>query len=414
MRLWPFRKKESHAIDKMALWGTGEDIGDPVHAGVNVSQETALRLNTVMRCIRLISESVASMPQDVFRRQGEARVPVGRPPAWLEMPNPETTPFEFLERVTESLAMDGNAFVIITGRDAMGFPSELWTLNPRQVEVKWSRGRTVFEWAGEAPVRVLSRFGPSNPNGDVVHVRLASAGGLRGLSPLEMARQSIGLGLVTEKFGAKFFGRGQTMSGVIQLPQSDVSRSQAFIAQMRQDWEDAHSGSDLAHRPGILTGGADWKPLTIPPEQAQFLETRKFQVEEICRIFGVPPHMVGHTEKSTSWGTGIEQQALGFVRFVLMPWLVRIEQAMSLLLPRGQFFRFNQRALLRADTKAEAEAFSKLIQVGVMSRNEARALMEFEPAPGLDTFLYPSNLFPVGTVAPAVPATPAELVEEEE
>jgi HK97 family phage portal protein len=398
----------------MKLWGSAQDIGDPVHAGVLVSQETALRLTTVYRCIRLISESIASMPVDVFRKQGEARIPVDRPPSWLEIPNPESTPFELYERITESLAMDGNAFVVVTARDFQGFPAEIWTLNPRQIVVKWQNGRTIYEWSGTDPITRLTRFGPRNPMGDVLHIKLASAGGHRGLSPLELAKQSIGLGLVTEKFGSKFFGRGQTMSGVIELPPAEANRSREHIDLMRETWEEAHAGSDRAHRPGILTGGAQWKQLTIPPEQAQFIETRKFQVEEICRIFGVPPHMVGHTEKSTSWGTGIEQQSLGFVRFVLMPWLVRIEQAMSQLIPRGQYFKFNQRSLLRADMKGEAEALVKLVTNRLMTPDEARSHMELPPSPGGDKFLMPLNLQTLTPGGDIVPETPAELVGGEE
>ncbi len=408
--MWPFRKKETHSIDKMKLWGTGAEIGEPVYAGIDVSQETSLRLSTVYRCIRLLSDNIAAMPLDVFRKDGEARLPVGRPPAWIDIPNPESTWFEFAERIVESLAMDGNAFILITARDSGGLPYEMWNLSPRAVTVrKGSNGRVFFVWGGET---ILTRFSPRTPLGDVLHIRLNSAGGSRGLSPLDLAKQSIGLGLVTEKFGAKFFGRGQQMSGVIQLPAArTMAESRDYISLMRETWEAEHGGSDKAHRPGVLTGGATWQAISITNEQAQFLETRGFQVEEICRWFGVPPHMVGSVDRSTSWGTGIEQQSLGFVRFVLMPWIVRLEQGLSQLTPRGQFVKFNQRSLLRADTQAEAEALVKLTNNGIMDRAEARALLDLPPRPGTDRFLIPLNeqvLPPDGEPAPPpAPALPA-------
>src|SRR6266540_3839557 len=381
--------KERHSLDKMKVWGEGGSPEDPSYSGMAVSQETALRLTVVWRCIRLISETLAALPIDIVRKRGEVREPVARPPSWAETPNPEQTWFQFAERVFESLAMDGNAFIAITSVDAMGFPQELWVLHPRLIQVKSENGLTYFLW-GPTNQR-LSRYGPADLTGDVLHIALATAGGSRGMSPLEQARQAIGLGLVTEKFGARFFGRGQQMSGVIQLPASQPNLSREHISLMRETWEAEHSGSDKAHRAGILTGGATWQAVSITNEDAQFLETRKFQVEEICRWFGVPPHMVGSVDRSTSWGTGIEQQSLGFVRFVLMPWIVRLEQGLSQLTPRGQFAKFNQRSLLRADTQSEAAAIVTLTNNGIMLREEARALLDLPPKPGTDKFLIPVN-----------------------
>jgi HK97 family phage portal protein len=393
----------------MKLWATGQDLGDEVHAGVFVSQESALRLSVVWRCIRLISETLAGLPADVVRKRGDIREPVSRPPAWIEIPNPESTWFEFCERIYESLLMDGNAFLIITARDTLGFPSEIWTLNPRRVQVRRrDSGRIYFLVDGQTE---YTRFGPDAPLGEVLHIKLASAGGLRGLSPLEFARQAIGLGLVTEKFGAKFFGRGQTMSGVIQLPAATspaLAREYAEIT--RESWEAAHSGSDNAHRPGILAGGATWQGVSITNEQAQFLDTRKFQVEDIAtRFYGVPPHLVGLTEKQTSWGTGVEQQGIGLYRFTLKGHMTRLEQAMSQLLPRGQYLRMNPRALLEADSKTESEVLQTELQNGVISRNDWRAFLDKPPIPGGDRMILPLNfqiLTPAG-LAPAPTPPPA-------
>jgi HK97 family phage portal protein len=391
---WMFREPpETHNIDKMKLWGTGEDIGDPVHAGVFVSQESALRLSVVWRCIDLIAGTLAGLPAEAVRKQDDIRLPVERPPRWLETPNPESNWLEFAERCFESLLMDGNAFVLVTSRDFQGFPAELWTLNPRNVQVRRreNTGRIYFLWNGQTE---LSRYGPDNPLGDVLHIRLKTAGGVRGLSPLDMARQAIGLGLVEEKFGAKFFGRGQTMSGVIQLPaaQGGTGVAREHIELMRETWEAQHSGSDNAHRPGILTGGAIWQGITITPEDAQFLESRSFQVEDIAtRFFGVPAHLVGLNEKQTSFGSGVAEQAIGLYRYTLKGYLTRFETAMSQLLPPGQYLRLNHRALLEADPKTEAGIMETELRNGIINFDYWRAKLDLPPRPGGDRYTLPAN-----------------------
>lgn len=399
-------RSETHSIDKTAIWGRGQDIGDPVHAGVLVSQEAALRVSVVWRCIRLISETLAALPADAVRKRGEIREPVDRPPRWLTMPNPETSWFEFCERILESLLMDGNAFVLVTSRDFSGYPSELWTLNPRDVVIRKRNGRIEFVWGGD---RVLSRYGPTNPMGDVLHIKLATAGGLRGMSPIEAARQSIGMALVTEKSGARFFGKGGQVQGVIQMPQAQSpALAREYVELMRETWKAHHTGSDRSYEnPGFLTGGATWQNVTMSMEDAQFLQTRSFQVEDIAsRFYGVPPNMVGLTEKQTSWGTGVEQQALGFVRFTLLPHIVRLETAFSMLTPLGQSIRLNQRGLVRADSETESRILTQRLQNGTLSPNGFLALFDEPPRPGGDRYMIPANmelLEPDGTKTKAVP-----------
>lgn len=394
----------------MALWGQGEDIGSgEVWAGVPVSQDQSIRLSTVYACVRLISESIASLPADVFRDTAEGgRVEVGRPPSWIAQPNPETTWFEFVQRVYGSLLTDGNAFILIAARDSLGFPSELWTLDPQTVQVERRNGRVAFVWNGSEP---LTAFTPSTPAGDVLHVKAFSSGGLRGLSPLEVARQAIGLGLVTEKFGATFFGKGTSMSGVIEVPQMGEQQTEDAVKKMRENWEESHAGSSRAHRPGVLVGGAHWNPTSIPPEQAQFLETRKFQVVEICRFYGVPPFMIQEVDTSTSWGTGLEQQSIGFVRFTLTPWIVRGERAFDQLTPRGQFMKWNVNGLLRGDMAARAAFYHSGITDGWMLRSEPREFEDLEPVKGLDKPLIPSNLVPANpTTTSAPPPAPTPMM----
>jgi HK97 family phage portal protein len=394
---------EGHAIDKRDLWGRGVDFDDfGIHAGVSVTQESAQRMVAVYRCISILAEGLGAMPWGSFRDEEGAAVAVPRPMRWLETPNPETTPYEFKERVTESLAADGNAYVLITARDALGYPTELWTLHPRDVTVKTNGARTWYEWGGTPPV-ILSRFGPDNPMGDVLHIRLRSNGGPTGVSPLEEARQAIGLGLVSEKTGARFFGKGAQMQGVIQMPAvQSPALAREYTELMRASWKERHSGSESSFdSPGILTGGATWQSISVTPEQAQFLDTRRFQVEEIARLYGIPPHMVGSVERTTSWGSGIEAQSIGYLRFTLLPWIVRTEQAFSQLLPRGQYVKLNQRGLLRGDSSTEADVASKLLMNGVVNFDDVRAWYELPKRPGGSRFMIPSSqqlLDPAGIV----------------
>jgi HK97 family phage portal protein len=404
---WMFREPEKRSIDKMALWARGDVEEWGIHAGVSVNQSTALALTAVYGCVRILSGAIAGLPADAFRRVDGDRQPVPRPPGWLTTPNPESTWFELAEEIMISLLLDGNAFIIITGRDVLGFPTELWTLNPRTVDVKRPEGggATFFVWEGD---KRLSRFGPTNPGGDVLHIRGLSNSGLRGISPISAAAQAIGLALAGEKYGAKFFGRGQTLSGVIEIPPSSAAMTQEYIDLIRENWEAKHGGTDKAHRPAILTGGAEWKPLSVTPEEAQFLETRKFQVEEIARLFGVPPFMLGDVEKTSSWGTGVEQMSIGFVRYSLMPYIIRIEQALDQLLPRGQFVKLNLRGLLRADSKSEAETLAKGIQNGWINQAEVRSLLDLPPKTGLDKHWMPKNFDTIDNLKkPPAPVPPA-------
>jgi HK97 family phage portal protein len=258
---------------------------------------------------------------------------------------------------------------------------------------------------------VLSRFGSDNLTGDVMHIKLRTGGGLRGLSPISLARQAIGLSIVTEKFGSEFFGRGQQMSVVIELP-AEVKSSKEHIELIRASWEQAHAGSDMAHRPAVITGGAKWTGITIPPEDAQFLETRKFEVEDIAtRFYGVPAHMVGLEEKNTSWGSGVEAMTRGFFTTTMLPHFVRFESAHSMLLPRGQFLRLNQRALLRADSKTESEILIANLLNGVWNFDDVRAKYDLPPRPGGSRYMVPLNMQILeGNGKPPAPEpVPAEL-----
>jgi HK97 family phage portal protein len=398
-RTW-FRAEE-RSIDKMDLWGKGLPWDLESSTGISVSRETAARFVAVYACVRLRSEGIGMLPASVYRKQGTERVELDPLPFWIRTPNPDTNWFEFVERVNTSLDLDGNAYVIITGRDRLGFPSELWTLHPDQTEPMRDpdTGELFYLWNG---TKRLSRFGQFNPLGDVLHIRNVSWGSDKAPSPIGVAREAVGLGLAAERFGSRFFGSGQQLSGVIQLPAVDGGKSAEFVKQMKEYWQ-AEFGSGRSHLPGVLTGGATWTPISINPEEAQFLETRKFQVTEIARLYGIPPHMIGDVEKSTSWGTGIEQQSIGFVQYSLQPRLARLEAAFNQLLPRGQFIKWNVNALLRGDSAARAAFYASGIQNGWLTRSEPRELEDLPRIAELDKPAMAANIKVLGEepVAPS-------------
>lgn len=409
LRFW---KSEQRSIDKRALWGAGLPTDAQSWPALPVSRETATRVVAVYACVRLRAETCAGLPADVFRRRRGERVEVDPSPQWLRRPNPEQSWFEFVERVNTSLDLDGNAYVLVTARDALNFPAEIWTLHPDMVEPQREQGtgRLFYLWGGQ------ERLAPWNERtsaGDLLHIRNVAWGQDKAPSPIGQARHALGLFMAAEKHGSTFFSRGTQLSGVITLPDAPQGKTVDFVRQMRELWMAEHSGPENANKPGVLTGGATWQPISVNAHDAQFLETRKFQVAEIARLFGIPPHMIGDVERSTSWGSGIEQQQIGFVQYSINPRLSRLEAAFNQLLPRGQFLKWNVNGLLRGDSKSRAEFYSKGIQNGWFLRSEARQLEDLPKVPDLDEPLMPTNLKVVGeepepAPVPAVLATGGE------
>ncbi len=374
--------------------------GGPTHAGVPVGQDQALRLVAVHACVSLISESIAALPLGAFVRDGGVRGPFLPRPGWLDAPNDEDSRFEFVESVVTSLLLDGNAYLEVQV-DGRGEPIMLGVLDPRRVEPFRDSHRVKrFQVTTESGSAVFAQAFDRAHGAGVLHIKgHRQPGALKGASPIERARQAIGLGLVTEEFGARFFGQGSHAGGVIEV---DGSLNEDAVARLKQNWEAHHSSPGKAHRPGVLTDGAKWKQMTIAPEHAQFLETRRFQVSEIARLFRVPPHMIADVEKSTSWGTGIEQQGIGFVTYTLGAPIERIEQRLGWLLPKGAFVKFNVNGLLRGDLKARYDAYAVARQWGWMSVNDIRRLEDQPPVKAGDQYLSPLNMTPLGE-------TPREL-----
>ncbi len=382
---------ERRAITYQDVWGKGLDLGgSQTAAGVRVDTTTAMRFTAVYACVRLLAETVASLPADTFRREEGSRRPYRPRPVWLDRPNPDQTRFEVVEQLMASLLLAGDFFGA-TVWDKRGELAEVWPLSPDTlIPGRDERGLVYAQRNGGRDLRPASRLG-----GDILHIRAFSMPGeLSGLSPIEQARQTIGLGMVAEEFGARFFSQGASPGGIIELPGKP---EQGFVDRLKANWLKKHAGPSNAHIPGVLTDGATWKPLTIPPDQAQFLETRKFQIGEIARLFRVPPHMIGDLERATF--SNIEHQAIEFEKHSIRPWLERIEQGFDRLLADGVFLKFNADGLLRGDTKGRYEAYQIALDSGFRNPDEVRALEDLPPVPGGlgKKFRQPLNFGPLGS-----------------
>jgi HK97 family phage portal protein len=372
--------------------------GGKAASGVTVNENTALKSTAVFACVRILAETVASLPLPVYRRLpggGKERATDHYLyPLLHDQPNPEMTSFEFRETLMGHLALWGNAYAEIQ-RNGAGEVVALWPLRPDRMRV--SRDDQGLQYKYTLPDGTTAVLRQRN----IMHIRGLSGDGLVGYSPIRMAREAIGLALATEEFGARFFGQGSRPSGVLEHP---GKLSKEAKENLRESWERMHSGLSGAHRIAILEEGMKWTQIGIPPEDAQFLETRKFQVTEIARIFRIPPHMLADLERATF--SNIEHQSIEFVVHTIRPWLVRWEQAFKrdLFLPGEReiyFAEFLVDGLLRGDIESRYRAYATARQWGWMSANDVRELENMNPIPGGDVYLIPLNMVPAGSAGEA-------------
>jgi HK97 family phage portal protein len=359
------------------------NFGSPLLSGEHISERTAVQSVAVYACVKLLADTVGSLPLDAYRRRDGGVVAVEPQPSLIRRPSLEMTNIDFFQQVVTSLALRGNSYNVVTSRDSLEYATGLEPIHPDDVQVEKDpeTGRVVYRVDGH---RI--------PRADMLHIpRLRVPGSAEGLSPIRAAAESIGLDIAAKKYGAKWFGESADPSAVLE---SDAELTQEQADRNMEAWIDTHGGK---RHPAMLSGGLKYKRISITPEESQFLETRRFQTGEIARLFGVPPHMIGDTERSTSWGSGIEQQSIGFVRYNLRPWLAVIEQALTDLLPRGQFVRFNIEGLLRGDTKSRYDAYVAARNAGWLNVNEIRELEDRPPVAGGDEYLQPLNMGPLGS-----------------
>ena len=354
-------------------------------AGKPVNEHTAMQMTAVYSCVRILSETLAGLPLHVYRYNdsGGKEKYLKHPLYKLlhDEPNPEMTSFAFRETLMSHLLLWGNAYAQII-RNARGEVIALYPLMPNKMTVdRDSKGRLFYLYSrtsDDAPTLGDDSQVYLAPS-DVLHIPGLGFDGLIGYSPIAMAKNAVGLAIATEEYGAKFFANGAAPGGVLEHP-GTIKDPQ----KVKESWNSAYQGSQNAHRVAVLEEGMKYQPIGISPEQAQFLETRKFQINEIARIFRVPPHMLADLEKSSF--SNIEQQSLEFVKYTLDPWVVRWEQSMcrALLMESEKpivFIKFNVDGLLRGDYVSRMSGYATARQNGWMSANDIRELENLDRIP---------------------------------
>jgi HK97 family phage portal protein len=367
-------------------------------SGKPVNEHTAMQMTAVYSCVRILAEAVAGLPLHLYKytASGGKEKALSHPLYFLlhDEPNPEMSSFVFRETLMTHLLLWGNAYAQII-RNGKGEIIALYPLMPNRMRVdRDTKGELYYSYtrySDEAPAinGITVTLRPS----DVLHIPGLGFDGLVGYSPIAMAKNAIGLAMATEEYGAKFFANGAAPGGVLEHP-GTIKDPQ----KVKESWNMAYQGSSNAHRVAVLEEGMKYQPIGISPEQAQFLETRKFQINEIARIFRVPPHMVGDLEKSSF--SNIEQQSLEFVKYTLDPWVIRWEQAISrsLLSPSEKklyFSKFNVDGLLRGDYASRMNGYATARQNGWMSANDIRELENLDRIPaelGGDLYLINGNM----------------------
>jgi HK97 family phage portal protein len=368
-------------------------------SGVAVDEMRSMQTSAVYACVKILAETVASLPLHLCKLTTDGnRERATQHPLYeclYGLPNPETTSFIFREAMMTSLLLWGNAYAQIV-RDTNGHVKELWHLKPVGMAVSRDAvtRRLRYDYTDDDGRTIA--FAPER----VFHVKGLSFDGLRGISPIAQAREAVGLALATEEYGAKFFGNGARPSGVLEHPGVVKDPDK-----LREGWNRVYQGTKNAHKVAILEEGLKYHPIGIAPEDAQFLETRKYQVNEICRIFRVPPHLVGDLDKATF--SNIEHQSIEFVQHTIRPWLVRWEQEIARsLLDAGErslyFARFNVDGLLRGDYAARTQGYATGRQNGWLSPNDIRRMEDMNPIPseqGGDGYLVNGNMVPANVPA---------------
>lgn len=376
-------------------------------SGESVTVDTAMGLPTLFRCVGLLSTVVAGCDLRVYRNPGKQEVY----PALLDKGNADLryTYYELMELIVTHLALWGNAYVLKQRAKNLppddprfspkGSPGEdvivdLLPINPSLVKVKLADGQKIFE------VKRLDKDGKlNNAQGpliyttwEIMHIPGMGYDGMLGFSVIEYAARTFGTSIAADRLAAKFYANGTQLGGIIKIKAPLANQTQAD--EIRRRWLVKHSGVTSAGDVAVLDAETDYQPITIPPDQLQFLESRGWQTREIARLFGIPPHLVGDVEKSTSWGTGIEQQNVGFVAYTIAGWTKRIEQRFTreIIRTRKQYSEFDLDQLMRGSTQERFAAYALAIQWGWISRNEVRLKESMAPQKGLDDFLVPLNM----------------------
>ena len=394
-----FRKKIPKTENRTAGSSYSFFLGNST-SGKIVTERTSMQMTAVYSCVRILSEAVAGLPLHMYEYKDDGKEKAIKNPLYFllhDEPNPEMTSFIFRETLMTHLLLWGNAYAQII-RNGKNEVVALYPLMPNKMSVERDdKGEIYYVYnryqdeakTGDLGTVILKKE-------DVLHIPGLGFDGLVGYSPIAMAKNAIGLSIATEEYGSKFFANGAAPSGVLEHPGTIKDPTK-----VREAWLSQFGGSSNSGKVAVLEEGMKYTPISISPEQAQFLETRKFQINEIARIFRVPPHMIGDLEKSSF--SNIEQQSLEFVKYTLEPWIIRWEQALSRALlssdeKKKYFFKFNVDGLLRGDYQSRMNGYAIARQNGWMSANDIRELENLDKIPaeeGGDLYLVNGNMLPL-------------------
>jgi HK97 family phage portal protein len=370
---------ETRTISYQKIWGSGADFVTASEAGVPVDESNAMKLNAVYASILLISDTISTLPVDCFIRRNGDRYPFRPQPAWVQKPDVDLLKSEHYQQVLVSLLLDGNSFTRIY-RDSNGDVANLVVLDPTKVTVnRTERTRElyyVYNEDGSRPIR----------KDEMIHItEIRKAGADRGVSRVTELKDNLGLGLALQSFASRFFSQGAVTAGIIETA-SDLTAEQS--KNLADNFNLRHKGSSKAHKVGILTGGAKFVRTGVNPDEAQMIDSQRFSVEQIARIFRIPPHMLGITTGGMSYNS-VEQQNINFVQHTLRSYIAKLEDAYGALLPQQAFLRFNIDGLLRGDFQTRMQGYSIGAQAGFLSTNDIRRFEDLRPVDGGDVYRVP-------------------------
>jgi HK97 family phage portal protein len=388
---------EERNLSYQQVWGSGIDVsGFATWAGTVVNQKNALEIGAAYACVRLLSDTISTLPVDTFIRRDGNRLPYRPRPAWVYEPEgPGSSRIEYYKQIVVSMLLSHGAVVQIL-RNGAGEIVALQPLDPTRVDIRRNPATRLREFVIDGGQAVL-------PGEDVLYIpEMRRPGSLKGVSRVDELKQTLGLAKALDEFASRYFSNGANTSGMIEFP-GNLTQEQA--KDLVDAFEAGHKGLKKAHRPGVLSGGAKFVKTGSDGEQAQMLQSRMFAVEEVARVFRVPPHMIGLTAPGTQSYASVEANAIQFTRYSLTPLIAAIEEAHNRLLPGDVFLRVNMDGLLRGDSATQAQVFSTALQAGYMSVNEARGLMDLRPVDGGD-----NPRVPLANIAVAS----AGIVEERE
>lgn len=393
-RLFGGAEVESRDLSYQQIWGAGLDVSTlQTWAGTSVSINNATQIGAVYACTRLLADTISSLPVDTFIRRDGNRLPFRPRPAWVYEPEgPGSSRVEYYKQVVVSMLLSHGAVIQII-RGGNGDVVALQPLDPTRVTVRRNAATRGREFVIDGKT-VL-------PGDQVLYIcEMRKPGSVMGTSRIEEVKNTLGLAKALDEFASRYFSNGANAGGIIEFP-GNLTQEQA--KDVVEAFEAGHKGLRKSHKPGVLSGGAKFQKIGSDAEQAQMLESRQFAVEEIARVFRVPPSMIGLNTPGAMSYASVEHNAIQFVRYSLTPLITAIEEAHNRLLAGDAFMRVNMDGLLRGDSATQAQVFSTAMQAGYMSVNDVRGLMDMRPVDGGDLPRVPLANISVGA---------ASLIEE--